>query len=128
MDAQRTVYETLFLQGLAITVVTETTLLVLFVRVSLRDSADADPPLMHLLACGLLCSGATLPYIWFVLPRYIHTRSVYVVVAECFAVLVEIGIIRLVLRLSWARSAVASLLCNLGSFGIGELLKALRLW
>ncbi len=116
-------YEIRFLHALAVTVVTETVLLFVIVRFLLRTSDEAVP-WWHILACGVLCSGATLPYVWFVLPRFILSHSLFAFVAECFAVLAEIVIIRLVLSLPWRRSLLASLLCNLGSFGLGELIKA----
>jgi hypothetical protein len=118
-------YRDLFLQGLAATVVTETALLVLLVRALLRIP-QRDLSLTDLLACGVLCSSATLPYVWFVLPP--HPRPLYILLAECFAVLAELGIIRLVLRISWGRAALLSLLCNLGSFALGEGIRALGVW
>lgn len=120
-------YEIRFLHGLGITIVTETVLLF----VSLRLIYGIDSRQLRtgrILACGVLCSGATLPYVWFVLPRFVHQFLFYVIAAESFAVLVESAIIHLVLEISWYKAFLVSLLCNLGSYVVGEILKQINPW
>lgn len=118
-------YEIKFLYALAITISVETLVLFCVVRyLNKKDSKTIRPQVI--VACSIICSGATLPYVWFVFPRFIQEFIFYVIAAECFAVLAETAIIRFILNFSWVKCLLASFLCNMGSYGAGELIKILR--
>jgi len=68
---------------------------------------------------------ATHPAVWFILPVFPWPRSLYLAVAESWAVVVEAATYRLVLPpTSWRRAAACSLLANAASFLTGLLLQA----
>lgn len=90
----------------------------------LGKSEPVSVPL--LVVCGVVCSAATLPYVWFVFPRYIFDFTLYVFAAKSFAVLAETVILRFMLPFSWPRALMTSLVCNMGSFGLGLLIDFLK--
>ena len=75
---------------------------------------------------GIVCSFATLPYVWFIFPYLIENQTLYVITAELFAVVVETIIYYYVFKythkLSLKNSFVLSFLCNLASFLVGVLI------
>jgi hypothetical protein len=71
---------------------------------------------------GAVCLGqlATHPAVWFIWPLIGWSRPSYVLVAEGFAVVVEMLVYRLVFeRLQWSRALAASALANATSLAIG---------
>jgi hypothetical protein len=116
-------YETQFLIALLITLAVETGLLFLVIRVLFRmpDSVVGDGVV---LTAGILASLITLPYVWFVLPAYIHTHRTYVLTAESLVLVAETVILMILLRLHPARALVASAICNGASFIVGEIIRA----
>ena len=70
---------------------------------------------------GLLCTGLTLPYLWFILPSYVDT-AYYVPVGETLVVIAEAGVLHFVAGLVWKRAAACSLIMNMASFGLGRIL------
>ena len=76
----------------------------------------------RLLAATLLCSGATLPYVWFVFTALPVARLPFLIIVESFAALTETGILRLTLGVSWRRALLLSCACNGFSFAMGLLI------
>ncbi|MHC1769629.1 MAG: hypothetical protein AB9869_35995 [Verrucomicrobiia bacterium] len=74
-----------------------------------------------LLFAGVFGSAGTLPWLWFVLPRFFPTYVTFLVVGEMMVFAVEAVFYRVVLGLGWGRAALLSLVCNLASFGLGML-------
>lgn len=71
---------------------------------------------------GAVCLGqlATHPAVWFIWPLLGWSRPSYVLVAESFALIVEMLVYRLVFeRLQWSRALAASALANATSLAIG---------
>jgi hypothetical protein len=101
-----------FLLALAVTIAVETVVLAVAVR---ARAADRACPLTRIVFVGWLGSFATLPYLWFILPRFINGRW-YVLAGEVSATLVEALIIGACLGLTARRALAVSLLCNLASF------------
>lgn len=112
-------YNFLFLKSLAITVLIETSVLVIFFRLILRA---VQTRISSLLFTGFLASFATLPYLWFIIPNYIDNNIWYITIGESFAVLVEALIICAILKTKYPTALLASLACNMVSFGTGLLL------
>lgn len=112
-------YEILFLKSLALTIFIETIILIVFVRYILKQNEIKVP---YLIITGFIASFATLPYLWFILPYFIEQRTVYIILGESFAVLVETFIIGAILRIEFTKSLLCSFVCNLISFLIGLLI------
>lgn len=73
------------------------------------------------IAVVCLAQLATHPSVWFFWTLFDWARPVYLVVAECFALVVETLIYRLCLQqLSWSRALAASALANGASVLIGS--------
>lgn len=116
-------YETRFLVALLATLVIETALLFLVVRLLFRIPGSLLGNGLVLFT-GILSSVATLPYVWFVLPAFIHSFRPYVLTAESLVLIVEAIIFSVLLRLNLARALAASAICNAASFVVGEIMKA----
>jgi len=109
-------YEGMFLKALGLTVTIETTVLWAVTRMLRRDGM---PSTGRVLACGALCSSATLPYLWFVLPAWVQDRPMLMAIGEPAVTLAEAGILALALPARPARALALSFACNLISFLIG---------
>ena len=71
---------------------------------------------------GFFASFATLPYLWFILPRYLTSYTFYAFGGEAFVILGEALFYAAYFRLSSKAAFVLSLWCNLASLGVGKLL------
>jgi hypothetical protein len=109
-------YEGMFLQALGLTVTIETTVLWGVTRLF---RGNGLPPTGRVLSCGILCSSATLPYLWFVLPAWVQDRHALMAIGEPAVTLAEAGILALALPAKPARALALSFACNLISFLIG---------
>jgi hypothetical protein len=75
-------------------------------------------------AAVLFAQLATHPLVWFALPELHLGRLPFLVVAESFAVVVELALYRLVFpELSWSRALAISALANGASTAVGTLLR-----
>ncbi len=70
---------------------------------------------------AILASTLTLPYLWFVLPAYIHDGGIYIVVGELLVTLIEALLYKNLLGLSYRQSLLLSFIANLASFSFGVL-------
>ncbi len=114
-------YELHFLRALALTIFVETLLLFLVVR-RFYKLPETQLSQMLLIAGGMLASGATLPYVWFVFPAVIQNRVCYTIVVESFATVAEAGIFIVLFRMTWKKAFILSACCNAGSFIMGKML------
>jgi len=110
-------YEILFLKALAITVLVETLVLLLIARLALKSPAS----LFRLIFAGIICSAATLPYLWFIFPRILHDRTAMIVIGELSVVLAEAGLYLLILGVDWKKAFIFSACCNSASMAAGLL-------
>jgi len=110
-------YEELFIAALLFTILIETAMLLLMLRV-LKIKRD----LKELLFAGILASSATLPYLWFVLPSFISPYSFYVAAGEILVILFEALIYAQILKLEMRIALIVSFACNLISFLMGIML------
>lgn len=108
----------LFLVSLSLTIVIESAVLLFISRVFWRD-LKLDNKRFYISAA--LPSLLTLPYLWFVFPLFLPDHMV-IAVGEMAVVLAEALLLKFLLGISWQRSALASLLCNLSSYVVGVLL------
>ena len=109
-------YELLFLKSLALTIMIEMSIMAIYFKFidKLKDAG-----IYKILITGFICSFATLPYLWFILPNFIDNQTLYVIASESFAVLVETFIIAVILRIKLIRSFLCSFACNMISFLTG---------
>ena len=114
-------YEIHFLRALGLTIGIETVILF----AAMRNPWKTFTPLISntaILTCGVLSSGLTLPYVWFVWPALIKSFTLYAILSETFAIVVETGIFVIILRIPPGTAFWLSMLCNLGSVGLGKIL------
>ena len=114
-------YEHQFLKALGVTLTIETLALFLIVR-HIFSVPRAGPPNELLVFAGIVSSGLTLPYLWFILPFFIKSHAVYVIVGESSAVLIETVIYSLILKFNLKRSFILSLVANLCSYQVGRMI------
>jgi hypothetical protein len=107
-----------FLIALAVTVVVETAVLVAAVRLLVREGG---PSTARLLVAGFLASSWSLPYFWFLLPRFV-SGAAYVPVGECLVTLGEAVVLRFVLNVRYRTGLCLSVLCNAASWLSGLVL------
>lgn len=111
-------YEEQFLVALFITLLIEVPMLFAMVRFAfgLRTIGAG-----RLSIAGVLASGLTLPYLWFIAPVILD--GVYaVIVGEILVFLVEAGVYVLVLQVSIRRALLVSFIANLASLVVGLVL------
>ena len=108
-------YEQLFLASLALTVAIETAVLFILLKTLRMNAASRG---RDILFAGTLASAATLPYLWFILPRFMDS-SMYVWEGEIVITLAETVILSRTLKLPPDKALIASIACNLSSFVFG---------
>jgi len=114
-------YEYKFLISLLFTLFVE--IIILFVLMNFLFKKEKKRITNSLLLfTSFLCSFATLPYLWFIVPLLITTRVYYVLFGEIFVIFIESLIIFFMLRISYKKSIILSFICNLLSFLLGLIL------
>ena len=115
-------YEIKYLQSLLFTVLVETVFLFVSVRFVFKIKRSSVNNKMIVLG-WIICSSVTLPYVWFIMPVFIKNYQLFIIIAEVFAVIAESIIIFFLLRVPLKKSFLISLICNVASFVLGELIK-----
>jgi hypothetical protein len=113
-------YETRFLSSLVYTIVIETAVLFILVGFFSRE-IDVKKHFWRIAAAGIVCSGFTLPYVWFIFPEFISVKVMYMIAAEAWAVAAEAVILMWALRMKAIKSLLISLVCNASSFLLGKI-------
>jgi len=113
------VYEIEFLKALLLTILIETVVLFLLVKVVFKFLNINN---WMLVLTGILTTFATLPYLWFIFPLFIKTKIYYTIISEVSAILVESVIILGILKISYKKALFISITCNMASFLIGLLI------
>ncbi len=109
-------YEMNFLKALACTICIETIVLYLLIKLLYKLP---DIKNWQLLLTGISASFSTLPYLWFILPVFIKTRITYSIIGEVIVIIIESALIFGLLRISYKRSLITSVACNMASFLAG---------
>jgi hypothetical protein len=110
----------LFLKALLLTDAIETVGLFLIIRLWFRIPRSVLSNALLLFA-GIYCSATTLPYLWFLLPSFLHPYPVFLVVGELLVFLVEAVFYYFVLKIGLGRSLIVSFVCNTASLMAGLL-------
>ena len=108
-------YEQHFLWSLIATLAIEVPVAFVLIRHVYRKSKNAD-----VIFAGIIASSLTLPYLWFVLPSFIPSRTAYICIGESAIVLIEAFVYYKILKISAKQAFVVSLMANIASvlFGI----------
>lgn len=110
-------YEIDFLLSLLQTITIETILLYGMVRFFYR----LPIPAKDIIFAGIICSFATLPYVWFIFPIFqiIGSYTLYIWSAEISIALIEMLMIQKLLNISYKQAFVLSSVANLFSYASG---------
>ena len=111
-------YETRFLVALLSTVLIEVPVLFILVKYAFKLNGIKAGKILFV---GVVASVLTLPYVWFVIPPYIHSKY-YIHVAELFAFIAETIVYNRLLGTLIVVSLVLSFVTNAMSFLAGWLL------
>lgn len=107
-----------FLLALLITVIVETVVLIAGSRFLITAPR---PSTLKIVFVGALASSWSLPYLWFLVPRFV-TGTAYLPVGECLVIIGEAVVFRFVLELRYGQCLLLSALCNLSSMIVGLVL------
>jgi hypothetical protein len=119
-------YETAFLRALFWTVCSESAALgvaLFFLRFKKRDFIAS--PLFsrrRILFAGFFASFATLPYLWFLFPRYVTSYFFYAFGGEALVITLEALFFAAYFSLPPGIAFSISLWCNAASLGVGKIL------
>ena len=86
---------------------------------------NSDVSNASLIFLGIFCQIATLPYLWFLFPLFIHSRILFTISGEISVALGEAVIYLFFLKVGLKRSLMLSFFCNAVSFLAGILLHIL---
>ena len=111
-------YEFNFLKALLLTISIETAVLFFLFKVFYKTLKQSN---WILLLTGILATFATLPYLWFILPLFIHAKLWYIIVSEVSAIVIESVIILGLLKINYSKAMLISLICNSSSYLVGLL-------
>ena len=109
-------YEQKFLSSLLLTLIVEIPIAVFFIKYFYKL---AEIKISKVVLVGLVASGLTLPYFWFVLPVYILSRSLYIFVGEVLIIFIETIIYNQFLKLKLSKAFVVSFVTNIASIFLG---------
>ena len=115
-------YEIRFLKALALSVFTESIILFALCTKS-HGLKDSISNLVRIIFASVLCTCLSIPYVWFILPKFITAKSAFAATSEVFAILVESAVLFIILQISIKKAIFFSFVCNVCSFGLGILLK-----
>jgi hypothetical protein len=77
------------------------------------------------LFAGIFSSFSTLPYLWFLLPQFIDSYTILVILGELSVFLIEAVIYYFILKVTIQRAVIISFACNIASFLTGLMIFAL---
>jgi hypothetical protein len=115
-------YWLLFLRALALTIAIEATVIAIFFFLRGRCKRTS-PKIVRIVLAGILPSCITLPFVWFLFPAIIENRMAFLMVAETFAFVAEIPLIKVIAKSTWPEAIAASILANGVSFASGYLFR-----
>ena len=108
-------YEEQFLIALFFTIAIETIVLLGASKLLFKkDKIDNK----NIIFAGFFASFATLPYLWFLLPSFLHGNA-YIAIGEILVVIFETFVIAGILKINLLKSLLLSFLANLTSFILG---------
>lgn len=109
-------YEFRFLLSLAITLIIEILMLLIFTKFFVKQR---NINYSRVIFVGGIASLLTLPYLWFILPIFISNSIYYILIGELGIILIEALIYNQLLNFNIKTSILSSLTANLISFLFG---------
>ncbi len=116
MQANQFFYEFEFLKALLLTITIETIALIALAKFVFKEIEFRLPKLIF---TGIIVSGLTLPYLWFIFPVFLHSRYLYIILGEISVVFIEAICYYFILGTNIKTSIYLSFICNTLSFGLG---------
>jgi hypothetical protein len=113
-------FELRFVISLVITVITETAVIICCIRFFFKIGPEKVSTHRCLFA-GFFTSFATLPYLWFVLPAFIHSYLIEVVFGEAGVYVLEAIAYVYLLNMPFQKTLALSVLANTASIIVGLL-------
>ena len=113
-------YETRFLHSLLTTSLVEIPIVLTLVGYVFERNRKKTNP-VFILIVAFIASALTLPYLWFVLHPYIDAR-LYVICGEFWVFIAESLIYWQLLKIKLWEACILSLVANISSYTIGQLL------
>jgi hypothetical protein len=111
-------FESLFLISLGVTVFVETAVILCLIRLVFKITSSRLSWTRCFFAASFT-SFATLPYLWFVLPAFIHPYPLLIASGELSVFIIEAAAYVFLLNLSFRRSLILSFFANLASIIVG---------
>ena len=102
-----------------LTIVIETIIIFLMAKLFRKKDKISN---WRLFLIWILASTITLPLLRFVVPLFIGYGVKYIIVWELLVTFIEVFILKYWLKISWWKAILASILCNLCSFVIWEVI------
>ena len=109
------IYEIIFTKALAATLLIEVPIVYVFIIYIFKTLPDKK---LKIIFVSILASTLTLPYVWFILPQFIHSSN-YTYYAEFIVLIVEAIIYWVLLDLDILKSLIVSAVANTTSFLLG---------
>lgn len=103
-----------FLKWLVLTISIETLVVIILFLLLLKEKKIR---LIKYILASILCSFATLPYVWFVFTSFL-SWNIYIFVVESFAIIVEMLVYKYFLDISYKKAFLISFIANMISFSI----------
>lgn len=113
-------FELRFVIALLITIITETIVIVCCIRFLFKIGPE-KLSLHRCLFAGFFASFATLPYLWFVLPSFILSYSIEVIIGEAGVFIVEAVAYVYLLNMPFRKTIALSVSANIASIIVGLL-------
>lgn len=111
-------YEFKFLFSLTYTILIEIIVLYFILKIRYLNN-NVKYKYSQILFIGILCSFATLPYLWFILPILLNDYILYNIIGEIFVIIIESLILYFYLKLPYKKMLIVSFTCNIISYSIG---------
>jgi hypothetical protein len=108
-----TSYDQQFLLALILTITVET-----IVLIALDYIFGNKNKLPDILFAGFLASFGTIPYLWYILPLFWGGYTL-IFIGEGLVAIVEMVILKNILKIGWSKALIFSLIANMASFLIG---------
>ena len=112
------IYEQKFLLSLLLTLAIEIPTALLLIKYFYQQKMETS----KIVFVGLIASALTLPYFWFILPFYVSSWIVCVVIGEGLIALIEAFIYFKFLQLKFSQALTVSLIANSASIVLGLLI------
>lgn len=110
-------YELDFIKSLILTILSETFILLLFFHWILNKKHQAN--IYAVLLVGIISTTLTLPYVWFILPRFFPDKTTFILISETLVIIIESLIYIKFIKCRYSLLLLASFLSNTFSFLLG---------